>query len=218
MLRIENIHFAYNAQNPLYTNISYDFGMQGVTAIFGISWSWKTTLLHIIWGLIQPHNWRVVFEGISVHDLTIGQLSIYKNKKVWFSFQDHVLLDDYSVQKNLLLPFLLWWWSVDLQWMHYLIDVFGIQWLLHKSISHISGWEKERVSVIKSLIHKPDILILDEPGDSLDAANRHKLYQLILDYAKDHIVVITSHNNELVDHLDLQEAQNIQQLRFFSSK
>jgi ABC-type lipoprotein export system ATPase subunit len=202
----------------LYTDISYDFGVQGITAIFGISWSGKTTLLHIVWGLMQPQSGRVVFQGIPVHELTIDQLSAYKNKNVWFSFQDHVLLEDYTVQQNLHLPFLLWWWLVDNQWKEFLIETFGIQDLLHKPIQHISGWERERASLIKSLIHRPDVLILDEPGDSLDLHNREKLYQLIMQYAQDHIVIITSHNQDLVQALDLQTTQSVQHLQFFSSK
>lgn len=218
MLQIRNVQFTYQDQNPLYEDINYDFGSSWLTAIFGISWSGKTTLLHLVWWMIKPQQWSVIFQWSSLNDLTTDQLAKYRNKNVWFSFQDHVLLEDFDVAHNLQLPFLLWGGIVDDEWRRHLIDIFGIEELLHKSVHQISGWEKERVSLIKSLIHKPDILILDEPGDSLDQERRKKLYSLIVDYAQDHLVILTSHNTEILDICNLQKKQTEKHLNFFTTK
>lgn len=216
MLHINNISFAYQNQKTLYEDIEYDFGTHGMTAICGISWSGKTTLLHIIGGIIKPQRWSVVFEWLPIHDLTIDQLAEYRNKDVWFSFQDHVLLEDCNVNHNLDLPFLLWWWSMDSAWRKYLIDMFDIQWLLHKSIDQISGWEKERVSIIKAFIHKPSVLILDEPGDSLDQQKRKKLFALMQTYAEQNLVIFTTHSDQTLEDCSLHKACDREQLQFFT--
>ncbi len=217
MLRLQSVSFSYQKQEKLYKSLSYDFGVSGITALRGISGSGKTTLLHIIWWLIKPQKWSVVFQWIAVNDLMHDQLARYRNKHIWFSFQEHTLLDDCSVQKNLMLPFLVWGGSPDKERYNHLVDVFMLSKLLHKSVQEISGGEKERVSLVKSFLHKPDVLLLDEPGDSLDEGLKKALRWLIQEYAQNNLVVLASHDALLIDALGLEKSLDVWSLHFLSS-
>jgi len=217
MLRLERVSFSYAQQEKLYNDLQFDFGVCGITALWGISGSGKTTLLKIIGWLIEPQEWNIIFEWISLSSFTRKQLTTYRNKHVWFSFQDHVLLDECSVQQNLMLPFLVGWWSVDREWYNYLVDIFSLRDLLDKSIESISWWEKERVSLVKSLIHKPYILLLDEPWDSLDAALKTILRNVIQDYAENHIVILASHDASLIKLLWLEQKATLWPLSLLCS-
>ncbi len=87
--------------------------------------------------------------------------------------------------------------------------------LMDQKVSTISGGEKERVGIVKALAHKPSILILDEPGDSLHVELRHKLYALIQSYAQDNIVILTSHSSELQEALQLAPIHYADAIQFY---
>jgi len=114
-----------------------------------------------------------------------------------------------------MLPFLFDNSQVDEGWIRHLTEYLGIMHLMDQKVHTISGGEKERVGIVKALAHKPSILILDEPGDSLHIELRRKLYALIQSYAQDNIVILTSHSPELQESLQLAPVQYADAIQFY---
>ena len=158
-----------------------------------------------------------MYENNNIYNTKYRELSKYRNSSVWFAFQDFNLLDSFTVEENILLHFIIWKTEIDEDWKKYLCKYFEIEKLLDKKVSKISGWEKERVSIIKSIIHKPKILLLDEPWNSLNIELKNKLYTLINDYSKDNIVINILHDEYAKDFFELELIETFDNINFYSN-
>lgn len=215
MLRIENLSFAYGDSEPLLQDVRFDFGDRGIVGIFGISGVGKTTLLKILAWLLYTPTGTVWRGDQDIMRLDKNALYAYRNKSIGFAFQDHHLLGHCTAHENIMLPFLFDDSNVDEWWIRHLTEYLSIMHLLDQKVGTISGGEKERVSIVKAMAHKPAILILDEPGDSLHVELRRKLYALIQSYAQDNIVILTSHSAELQEALQLAPIHYADAIQFY---
>jgi ABC-type multidrug transport system ATPase subunit len=87
--------------------------------------------------------------------------------------------------------------QLDTVWLERLVVSFGMQDIIYQPIESMSGGQRERVLLILSVIHKPDIWILDEPGTSLDSTLLTSFCDILTHYAAHHICILTSHQKEL---------------------
>ncbi len=217
MLRLENIWFWYLRNNLLLENINFQINDNGILWIFGVSWIWKTTLLKIIGSIIKPDIWKIFFNENDILKYNNHNLSKYRNQKIWFAFQDFNLLDNFSVKQNINLPFTIWNIWKDKEWEKYLLEALSIEKLLYKKVTDISWWEKERVSIIKAMIHKPKILILDEPWSYLNDDLKNTLFDLVEEYSKENIIIFTSHNLETKTRFKLKKVYESNNINFESN-
>jgi ABC-type lipoprotein export system ATPase subunit len=199
MLLIKNL-----TVNPLFSNIDLTIK----NWIIGILWpsgSWKTTFLKAIWWFIKPDKWEISYIENNIQ-YYIKQWKLYpenKNTKIWIHFQNYNLLE-LDVKDNINLSFILNWYKKDINWISKLLDYFEIKDLTNKNIEKISWWEKERVSIVKALVTKPKILLLDEAGSALDNRLKNKLYAFLTDYSKNNIVFLVSHDKEIIKFFELK--------------
>jgi len=187
---------------PLFENIS----LEKDKWIIIFSWpsgSWKTTLLKTIWWFIKADSWEILFNWKKIKKWQIED----KNFNLWFHFQNYNLLD-LDVQTNINLPFIIWKNIKNNKWIDYLLEYFEIKNLLKKDINQISWWEKERVSIVKAFANKPSLVLLDEAGAALDERLKKKLYDFLLNYSKDNIVILITHDNNFIEQLKLNEIYN----------
>ena len=143
-------------------------------------------------------KWWYHTESLNNHK----KLSINPQISIWFHFQDYNLLE-LDVKTNIELPFIVWWYTKDNEWLDYLLEYFEIKNLLHKDISQISWWEKERVSIVRTFANKPNIVLLDEAGAALDERLKNKLYDFIKKYSKENTILAISHDPNLKNLLNL---------------
>ena len=210
MLTIKNITL-----KPIFENVNFEIE-KWLVIISWPSWSWKTTFLKTIWWFIFPDKWEIYYQQNN-EIFHIKQWKIVKQENIsssslftvslGFHFQDYNLLD-LDVKTNIELPFLIWKYQKDNNWINYLLEYFEIKNLLNKNINEISWWEKERVSIVKAFANKPHIVLLDEAGAALDERLKTKLYDFLLDYSKDNIVFLISHDKNFIDKLNLKEVYN----------
>lgn len=201
MLSIKDISFSYK-----FVDVIKDFNLEiddnKLVWIYWPSWIGKTTLLKIIGWLIYPSFWQVVFCWENIFDFPRKKMLRYRWKSVWFLFQDYNLLDQFTVRQNINLPALIWKYLIDKEWEKYLINYFWIERLLDQDVYKISGWQKERVALLRSMIHKPKLLLLDEPWNSLDWTLKTKIYSLIKNYSKNNIIIAVSHDEQFENIID----------------
>ena len=205
MLKIKNLSHYFVKWNWLFKNINFEIE-KGAIWIFGPSGSWKSTLLKIIWSLIKPKSGEIIFDWKNIFKQNFKFIQKYRSQISWFAFQEFNLIDDLSVKENILLPFSINKnLKLDSQWMKYLLKTLQIENLLEKNLSLVSWGEKERISIAKSMIHKPKILFLDEPGSYLNDELKIQLYKLISEYSKENIVIIVSHDKNIWNYIDLKD-------------
>lgn len=170
-------------------------------AVTGPSGSGKSTLLHILGALDQPTSGRVELGGEDPFSLSPRALARFRNQKTGFVFQDHHLLPQCTVLENVLVPTLVAEGATPAMegWARSLLDKVGLSGRLEHRPSELSGGEKQRVAIARALIHKPLLLLCDEPTGNLDAASAQSVRELVFELHREaqSILITVTHSLEL---------------------
>ena len=152
-------------------------------SIVGPSGCGKTTLLNILGTLDKPDSGEVIFKGELVTHMNDDQLSKLRAEKIGFIFQSHYLLPQISVIENVILPTLAVNRkqnnSIIFDEAESLLSQVGLKKQAHKFPSQLSGGEKQRVAIVRSLINKPNLVLADEPTGSLDKSRGEDIIDLL---------------------------------------
>lgn len=170
-------------------------------AVLGPSGSGKSTLLYIIGTLDRPIAGRVKLQGQDLSTLDEPQLADFRNERIGFVFQDHHLLPQCSVLENVLLPTIANGAAKpdSVERAKMLLDRVGLAQRLDHRPAELSGGERQRAAIARALIHRPALLLADEPTGNLDRTNAHAVGQLLLDMQRTEntMLIVVTHSQEL---------------------
>lgn len=174
MLQVENLNKSYkNGFNiyPVLTDVSLKVNQGEFVAVMGPSGSGKTTLLNCISCFIPYDSGTIRLGGRVISDLSEKGLSKVRNEKLGFIFQDFMLLDGLTVKENVCLPQIIAKKPiVEMEEKAgMLCGLFGISKIMEKYPAEISGGEKQRAAVARSLMNDPYVILADEPTGNLDS-------------------------------------------------
>lgn len=175
-----------------------------IISICGPSGAGKTTLLSILGTLMKADNQKETSLKImneEIATMSINYLAKFRNKNLGFIFQFHELLNEFNVIENIIIPGLIA--NKDkvllLKKASEILKILNIVDLKFSNPKNISGGEKQRVAIARSLINDPSIIFADEPSGNLDAKNAddlHKLFFKLRDEFGQTFVIVT-HNEKL---------------------
>ena len=167
-----------------------------ITTIIGESGSGKSTLLNVLSSLDTFDSGKLLIENEDIKSFNERKISSFRNEKIGFIFQFHHLLPDFTVLDNVLMP--LW---IKKGFGQYerpldLLSDFGLLKIKDKYPAEVSGGERQRVAIIRSIVNKPKILFADEPSGNLDEKNSTKLIDLFKKINRDlnMTIMLTTHN------------------------
>lgn len=174
MLYVKNLHKSYivgNKEYPVLKGVSFQIAKGEFVAVMGPSGSGKSTLLNCISCYIPFDKGEITLGGTQLTNLSETELAKVRNEKLGFVFQDFMLLDGLTVRENILVPRIIQG-KVDQEaetFADRLIALFGIEHIRNKYPAEISGGEKQRTAVARSLINDPYVILADEPTGNLDS-------------------------------------------------
>jgi lipoprotein-releasing system ATP-binding protein len=206
MLELKNISKSYGTQLIL-DNISLQVKESEMVSILGPSGSGKSTILQIIGLLMKADSGSIYLDGFDYAALTDKDQAIFRNQKLGFVFQFHNLLGEFTCEENIKFPLFIKGNKLneaDAALFDKIVQTLGIQSILHKLPSQISGGEQQRVAVARALINRPTLLLADEPTGNLDNKNAENLYELFVELKavwQQRIIMVT-HNEKLTSHSD----------------
>lgn len=215
MIKTSNISLSYkngiNTQKIL-ENVTMEIKDGEFVIITGPSGSGKTTLLNILSGHLKPNSGKVYWDDTPIYDLKENILSNKLLKESGFVYQDFMLIDELNVFDNLILPKRLIKDKND-DAVYKIIEELELQNLLTKKPIVLSGGEKQKVAIARSLVNNPKVLFCDEPTGSLDYNATHDVMEL-LKYLNEKFkitIVLVTHEQD-----NLKYATRI--IKFYSDK
>lgn len=170
-------------------------------AIVGPSGCGKSTLLHLLGTLDTPTSGTITLRGENPQALDEKQLAHFRSRNIGFVFQEHHLLPQLSTLENVLVPTLAAGRpdAALVARAQELLDRVGLAARLEHRPAELSGGERARVAVARALIHKPSLLLADEPTGALDRSTAHTIGQLLIDLQQQEqaMLVVVTHSLEL---------------------
>ncbi len=199
ILKSKNLVKSYqNGEERLVVlnGISLELEAGSITTIIGESGSGKSTLLNVLSSLDTFDSGKLLIGNTDIVSFNEKKLSAFRNKKIGFIFQFHHLLPDFTVMDNILMPMWIKNGFGQYDRPSELLGDFGLLKIKDKYPAEISGGERQRVAVIRSIVNNPEILFADEPSGSLDEKNSTKLIDLFKRINRDFntTIVLTTHN------------------------
>ncbi len=171
-------HLSHSFEYPLFDDISIALYPQESIAILGVSGSGKSTLLHILSTLLPPQKGRVELFGQDIYAISEEERLKVRRHNVGIVFQSHYLFKGFSAMENIEVAALLAKTAIDRQ----LLEAFGIERVLHKRVTQLSGGEQQRVSIARVMTKKPRIIFADEPTGNLDRETAYEVMGEIFRY------------------------------------
>jgi len=172
-------------------------------AIIGPSGCGKSTLLHILGTLDQPDSGIVELDGVSPFSLSESKLAEFRNSKIGFIFQDHHLLPQLTVLENVLVPALATGNATTNDRDRAMDLLRRVE--LGDRITHLpgelSGGQRERVAIARSLFREPSLLLADEPTGNLDRRTAELMTELLLELQKQSgaMLIAVTHSDALAN-------------------
>ena len=188
-------------EKTVLDNISLMFPSSGLFAIVGKSGSGKSTLLNMISLLDKPTSGRVYFENEYTDTWKQKRIEEYLNKDIGIVFQNYHLLENETGLFNVALPLLISGEEkkIALQLAKNLLEDLHIEEQIYlKQCKDMSGGEKERIAILRSIINNPKIVLADEPTGALDSKNSTLVMEIFKEISKKRLVIFVTHNIELV--------------------
>ena len=182
-------------------DINIVFPDSGLVSIIGKSGSGKSTLLNILMGIEKPTKGKVIFKGKNIAKFSDKQFSKFHLSGVSTIFQHYNLFDDLTALENVILPLKMKGISGSKS-KKIAMDEFkriGIEELAKRKVKNLSGGEKQRIAILRSIVTSPDAILCDEPTGALDVQNSREIMGILKNISKNILVVMVSHNRELVD-------------------
>ena len=208
MILAKNIHKFYD-NNHILKGIDININKGEIISLVGASGAGKTTLLQIL-GTIDIYDKK---ESSSLllnnHDVSImsdDELARFRNQEIGFVFQFHQLLPEFTAVENICIPAFInkTPQKIAETKAKELMEYLGIINKINNKPNELSGGEKQRVAVARSLINEPSIILADEPSGNLDTNSSNNLHDLFLDLRKDfnYTFVIATHDLSLAKKSD----------------
>jgi putative ABC transport system ATP-binding protein len=172
--------------------------------LFGPSGSGKTTLLNLLAGLDQPSAGSVTWLGRELTRLSERELARLRCREMGFVFQDFGILRSLTALDNVRLPLLFSNERDDRARAIAGLERLGLGERLHHRASELSRGELQRVAIARALIHRPSLLLADEPTASLDAAAASEVVACFeeLRAERELTVLVATHDPSWLEHAD----------------
>ncbi|MDM7273773.1 ABC transporter ATP-binding protein [Sulfurihydrogenibium azorense] len=204
ILSVKNIEKIIG-QEKILKNVNLSVKKGEFLSIIGPSGSGKSTLLYILGLLDSPTSGEVVVEGSPVSFKDKSKLATLRNKKFGFVFQFHYLVNELTLEENVMVPLLKA--KVDKkvakEKANVLLEKLGLKGKENRKPYQISGGEQQRVSIARALSNDPDILIADEPTGNLDSKNTEKVMEIFKQINQEgKTIIMVTHETDLAERTD----------------
>jgi putative ABC transport system ATP-binding protein len=173
-------------------------------AISGPSGSGKSTLLNLIGCIDKPSSGRILIEGVDTGTLSAARMTDLRRKKIGFVFQTFNLIPVFTAAENVEFPLIVQGFSGQERRRRVAeaLESVGLGDRAHHRPDLLSGGERQRVAVARAIVHRPALVLADEPTANLDTRNATQLIDLMgeLNRSLGLTFIFSTHDQRLLEH------------------
>lgn len=207
IVKVENLTKIYGKGETKVValdNVSFSINKGEFVAIIGPSGSGKSTMLHLLGGVDRPTSGKVYINGTDIYSLSNDNLAIFRRKQIGLIYQFYNLIPVLNIEENISLPVLLDGKQVDKNKLNEIITTLGLKERVNHLPNQLSGGQQQSVSIGRSLINNPAIMLADEPTGNLDSKNSREIIDL-LKYSNrkyEQTLIMITHDPEIAKEAD----------------
>ena len=199
LLQASDVHHAYR-ERAVLAGVSLRIHRGERVALTGPSGSGKTTLLNLLGGVDRPKSGRIEFDGLCLNDLDGNGLAEVRRRHFGTVFQFFHLLPTLSASENVELPLQLLGVPAPERRTRVaaLLERVGVAHRADAPPGELSGGEMQRIAIARALIHRPRLLLADEPTGNLDSRNGQRILELLRELSDETgtALVLVTHSRE----------------------
>lgn len=222
VLRLENLSKRYRRDRPpIFDGVDLELRQGEYLAVMGESGVGKSTLLNLLAGLDTPDSGRVLLEGVDLSTMDDDGTTLLRRRSVGFVFQAFHVLPYLTVEQNVALP-------LDLLGTaepersgrtREMLEAVGICSLARRYARELSGGEVQRIAIARALVHRPRLLLADEPTGNLDPRSAAQTLALLRTQIKTNAAagILITHSRtaaETADRILVLDARGLRPLEF----
>jgi len=204
MIKFQKVTKIYPPKTIALKDVSFEVKKNEFVAIVGRSGAGKTTLLRLLLGEEKPTRGKVFFDGEEVSSLRSSEIP-YIRRRIGAVFQDYKLLASKTTYENV--AYVLEVMGVPesqiLRDVPQALEIVGLSHRAFNFPAELSGGEKQRVAIARALIHRPDVILADEPTGNLDPYNTSEIINLLLKiHQLGTTIILATHDKEIINSLN----------------
>ncbi|NJX16434.1 ABC transporter ATP-binding protein [Tamlana crocina] len=194
MIHTSELSFKYKNSDTLFRFPEIDLDAQDSLLILGESGIGKTTLLHLLAGILKPDSGKITIHDTDLNSLTRSQMDKFRGEHIGLVFQKKHAIPSLSVYENLKTRLFFSDKHIDELAVDTVLEQLNLKACKHKNINEISEGQLQRLGIAMAVIHQPKVILADEPTSSLDDKNCNMVINLLKEQAEKNnanLIVIT---------------------------
>ena len=201
MIELKNVSTIYDDGLMALKNVNLEVKQGEFVSLVGPSGAGKSTLLRLLTRELAPQEGEVVLDSVDLATLSSSEIPVLR-RKIGTVYQDFKLLSNKNAFENV--AFALEVCGVDDVQVQddvpKVLNIVGLSDKMNSFPHQMSGGEKQRLAIARALIHRPRIILADEPTGNLDQVNAHDVVELLTKINKlGTTVILATHNREVVN-------------------
>lgn len=210
IIQLKNIKKTYGKGNGTVNalkNVNLNIRKGEMLAIMGSSGSGKSTLLNIIGLLDDATKGGYELFGNSVKKMSSKDKALYRNMKLGFIVQDFALIEKYTVEQNVEIPFTYLKKRISKKEKRKIVteslESLGIEEKRFELAYNLSGGQRQRVAIARAIVNKPEIILADEPTGALDSETTKEIMNILKELNNNgKTVIIITHDKDVAEKCD----------------
>lgn len=190
---------------PTLTSCDLQLNAGETVALMGASGAGKSTLLQCLAGVLVPDGGEVAFLGMVLSALDDERRSDLRLQRMGLVFQSGDLVPDLTLLENVMLPLVLMGERQRTARRAALdaLDRLGVASVADRKVSVVSGGQAQRAAVARAIVHRPTVVLADEPTGPLDAVNADAVLDVLTELSEQHgtALLVVTHDNQVASHL-----------------